>query len=91
MCRHIVEFKGVGSTATETPDEMRRSLYLVQEFMSGGTLKVSGMHCLGPVNYRMDDDCRHCCVLLIECTSPRLFRSSGAHHSHLLERVGGST
>ena len=39
-CRYIVDFTGVGSTKDASPDDMRRSLYLVQEYMPGGTLKV---------------------------------------------------
>ena len=40
LCRYIVDFTGVGSTRDASPDDMRRSLYLVQEYMPGGTLKV---------------------------------------------------
>ena len=39
-CRHIVEFKGVGCMEPHTPESMTSSLYIVQEFMSGDTLKV---------------------------------------------------
>ena len=39
-CRHIVEFKGVGCMEPQTPESMTSSLYIVQEFMSGDTLKV---------------------------------------------------
>lgn len=39
-CRHIVEFKGVGCMEPHTPESMATSLYIVQEFMSGSTLKV---------------------------------------------------
>jgi serine/threonine protein kinase len=35
----IVEFRGVGSLRTNTPDALRLGMYLVQEFMPGGTLK----------------------------------------------------
>lgn len=40
-CRHIVEFKGVGCMEPQTPEAMTTSLYIVQEFMSGSTLKVT--------------------------------------------------
>ena len=39
-CRHIVEFKGVGCMEPHSPESMTSSLYIVQEFMSGDTLKV---------------------------------------------------
>jgi len=35
-----VEFKGVGCMEPQTPESMAASLYIVQEFMSGSTLKV---------------------------------------------------
>ena len=41
LCRHIVEFKGVGCTEPHSPESMAASLYIVQEYMSGSTLKVS--------------------------------------------------
>lgn len=40
-CRHIVEFKGVGCMEPHTPESMTSSLFIVQEFMSGDTLKVT--------------------------------------------------
>lgn len=39
-CRHIVEFKGVGCMEPHTPETMASTLFIVQEFMSGSTLKV---------------------------------------------------
>ena len=35
-----MEFKGVGCMEPHTPESMTSSLYIVQEFMSGDTLKV---------------------------------------------------
>lgn len=40
VCRHIVEFKGVGCMEPHTPETMASTLFIVQEFMSGSTLKV---------------------------------------------------
>ncbi|KAG2429957.1 hypothetical protein HYH02_013908 [Chlamydomonas schloesseri] len=37
--KRIVEFIGVGSTDASSEDAKRRSMFLVQEFMDGGTLK----------------------------------------------------
>lgn len=39
-CRHIVEFKGVGCMEPHSPETMASTLFIVQEFMSGNTLKV---------------------------------------------------
>lgn len=38
-CRNIVQFIGVGSTYPDATESARAGLFLVQEFMSGGTLK----------------------------------------------------
>ena len=35
-----MEFKGVGCMESQTPESMATSLYIVQEYMSGSTLKV---------------------------------------------------
>lgn len=43
VCRHIVEFKGVGCVEPHTPETMASSLFIVQEFMSGNTLKASSL------------------------------------------------
>ncbi|KAL0021605.1 hypothetical protein WJX79_004187 [Trebouxia sp. C0005] len=48
--RHIVEFKGVGCMEPQTPESMAASLYIVQEFMSGSTLKVHVLHQMFPHN-----------------------------------------
>lgn len=39
-CRHIVEFKGVGCMEPQSPETMASTLFIVQEFMAGNTLKV---------------------------------------------------
>ena len=43
VCRHIVEFRGVGCVEPHTPDTMASTLFIVQEFMSGSTLKASSL------------------------------------------------
>ncbi|KAL0045432.1 hypothetical protein WJX82_006390 [Trebouxia sp. C0006] len=48
--RHIVEFKGVGCMEPQTPESMATSLYIVQEYMSGSTLKVHVLHHMFPHN-----------------------------------------
>lgn len=48
--KHIVEFKGVGCMEPHSPETMTTSLYIVQEYMPGSTLKVHVLHQMFPHN-----------------------------------------